>query len=1000
MKNQTIYIIIILQLFAFQVTYAQLKPIITLTEEDGLAGNDVKDVIRDKNGILWIGTESGLSRFDGSHFGNIYKSDGLPSNRVWALAEGVDNTIYTGCFRSGLAIIQNDSVIKTLNTIGKYPNTFRKIHYSKQYKRLIVGTNYGLYLLEDTVLLPVKYDRDTSRKAAIISITEYKSRIFFTSLTPAFRNGGTFELFIDSIKPEKSFGKKIEFRARFASTALQDTLYSTDYHKIYKNSLSDIDRKYPVSEIDSSFFIWSMLPFNNKEILCGGYNDGRFKGNIALFDVKQNKQKPVPFKLSAKTVVNIKHDNISNLIWLCTDKGLTGLYSTPFEYYKFENINNILDIGFAGDSLIILAEDYVYYFNNDGLEPLLSKHQIDVKIKKEYDWALKRDKDESLGLFDATSGIVLSSLIKDEYGLYINASRGTINVQDINNYYPFGAGIFKKTGINSAYIAILYYPLRYYPSIINYKGHTEYEQIKSVFEIIESNRIHYFPTNYFGIYAINKNKVYHLDELNSAFDNNITDIDKDEKGNVWCSSNNGNLFQVELGDSFSVLKSLNSSNSGLIGNTIKWIIFNSKYLYVGTNKGLNVISIENLYSKNPKFEYFFNEHNGYGFISAVSPIKDKEGNIYVHTTDKLIKISADFSIKSLLDIKIRDLQINDQESVVENINGKKLPYSINEISFTFFAIKYPTARNLKYRYKVNSGEWNTGNKVNLQSLRAGNYKLVIEVHDKETNKNYSKHIQFHINKPFYQTWWFILIVSIALISIVYLIMMSRIKTLKRFHIEKVKLITKNSELNLRSLQIQMNPHFIFNALNSIQALIIIKNTKNALLYLSNLAGIIRINLENASKEYIHLGKEIEFLKEYTEIEKIRFKQKLAVNFNNKVKDNNVMIPPMLVQPIIENSVKHGIRNLKGNGIVNIDFQIENNSLVVTVEDNGVGRAYTTKNKLRNHNSVGTDIILQRLELLNQKYHTEVHKIETIDLYDDENPIGTKVIIKLLTKRSD
>ena len=135
MKNQTIYLIIILQLFAFQVTYAQLKPIITLTEEDGLAGNDVKDVIRDKNGILWIGTESGLSRFDGSHFGNIYKSDGLPSNRVWALAEGVDNTIYTGCFRSGLAIIQNDSVIKTLNTIGKYPNTFRKIHYSKQYKR-------------------------------------------------------------------------------------------------------------------------------------------------------------------------------------------------------------------------------------------------------------------------------------------------------------------------------------------------------------------------------------------------------------------------------------------------------------------------------------------------------------------------------------------------------------------------------------------------------------------------------------------------------------------------------------------------------------------------------------------------------------------------------------------------------------------------------------------------------------------------------------------------
>jgi len=193
----------------------------------------------------------------------------------------------------------------------------------------------------------------------------------------------------------------------------------------------------------------------------------------------------------------------------------------------------------------------------------------------------------------------------------------------------------------------------------------------------------------------------------------------------------------------------------------------------------------------------------------------------------------------------------------------------------------------------------------------------------------------------------------------------------------------------------MNPHFIFNALQSAQGFILAHKIKDALIYIGNIASIIRTNLETASMEYVHLSAEIEFLKKYIEIEKVRFKDILNVEIINSVEESNILLPPMLIQPLIENAVKHGIRGLNRVGHITVTFQSKDETLTVEVKDNGVGMEYAQKFSKSEHNGMSIKIIQQRLSLLNIKNSTNLHQIQFFDLHESGSPSGTRVEIRLM-----
>jgi hypothetical protein len=422
--------------------------------------------------------------------------------------------------------------------------------------------------------------------------------------------------------------------------------------------------------------------------------------------------------------------------------------------------------------------------------------------------------------------------------------------------------------------------------------------------------------------------------------------------------------------------------------------FNESNLYVGTNKGLSLIPITQLSKSKIDSIQFYNDANGYVFISADSPFTDSYGNIYVHSSDKLIKIRKTEIKHAAGKLSILNIRLNNQPISVKMLAGKTLPYSTDGIIIDFSLIKYPSSKNTTYRYRVNASNWNEGSKISLQSLKSGKYIIDIEADDLENHSVYQDQIYFKIALPLWQKWWFILITIITIGLISYLIIRWRIRTYKIQQEEKNRLIRTNSDLQIQSLQVQMNPHFIFNSLNSIQNFILSSKIEDAILYLGHIGTIIRMNLENVSKEFIHLDDEIQFLKKYIALETMRFKEKLDIRLTNTVTDQSILIPPMLVQPIIENAIKHGVRHLNHTGIIKVDFTIENGLLHVTIEDNGIGRKQAALNVDKNHKSLGLELTLKRIKLLNEKNQSNDYNFYIEDLHDNGQPSGTKVCITL------
>ena len=200
------------------------------------------------------------------------------------------------------------------------------------------------------------------------------------------------------------------------------------------------------------------------------------------------------------------------------------------------------------------------------------------------------------------------------------------------------------------------------------------------------------------------------------------------------------------------------------------------------------------------------------------------------------------------------------------------------------------------------------------------------------------------------------------------------------------------DMERKALRLQMNPHFIFNALDSISSFIFKNDVEQAVRYLNNFAKLMRLTLES-SMEHLHpVESEVSILKNYLELEKLRFQGKLEyeIEVSDEI-DFDVGIPPMLIQPHVENAILHGIKPKEDKGKVSIRFNLEGDSLICEVEDDGIGRARSRDmQKRQDHRSMATQINRDRLELLKKSLGGEVE----IQIIDKKEPTGTLVRISL------
>jgi ligand-binding sensor domain-containing protein len=331
----------------------------------------------------------------------------------------------------------------------------------------------------------------------------------------------------------------------------------------------------------------------------------------------------------------------------------------------------------------------------------------------------------------------------------------------------------------------------------------------------------------------------------------------------------------------------------------------------------------------------------------------------------------------------------------------KLSHNQNNIKISFGAINYDDPASMRFAYRIknkkDSGWIDAGTQSNilLTNISSGDYKFQIKVYAYDNKwPERIKDLEIVILPPFWQSWWFITTMGLLVAAGAYAVHKRRLNQVK----EKATIDRQLMELEMKALHAQMNPHFIFNCLNSIKEMILHDEKQNASRYLSKFAHLIRITLEESRQPFITVAQCVDHLKQYLEMEKIRFDSfSYEVQIEPGLAASEIHIAPMLVQPLVENAIWHGLQKQQGEKKVNIRFYRKQAQLVCEIEDNGIGIRHSLKNGLtsrRTHHSVGIKNIEERLHVLNEKYNMNCELTIADKSEIEKGSIGTLATLRL------
>ena len=478
---------------------------------------------------------------------------------------------------------------------------------------------------------------------------------------------------------------------------------------------------------------------------------------------------------------------------------------------------------------------------------------------------------------------------------------------------------------------------------------------------------------------------------------------------------------------FRIIKTYKEKD-GYSGHIFKMIIDNTGNLWfvnsmeqVGRlNVSTNMITI-------------LSETDGYhrkDFDWSVPLAKDASGNLYFGTgfgkgNKGLDRINPErFVSVSTSSVYIRSLAINQKpfplSTGVNNLEGLSLRYNQNTISIETGVIDFYSNGKSNIRYKLvkdgNDEDWQYGTAnytIRYDGLPQGNYTLVMQASNASNEFNGpAKILTFRVSSPFWATWWFRIIAFLVLVDSIYSVVRWRMRQKFKLQLERsaretqlaemrqraAELLQQKTELEMQALRAQMNPHFIFNSLNSINRFILQNNKTQASEYLTKFSKLVRLILQNSQASLITLESELEALELYLDLEALRFDHRFGYKISvPKELDIEVLkVPPLIIQPYTENAIWHGLMHKEDKGQLDIEVSEEGDHLYFKIADNGIGRkqaAAIASKSATKHKSMGLRITQDRIAML-QKVNGE-SPVKIIDLENaDGSAAGTEVIIKM------
>ena len=475
----------------------------------------------------------------------------------------------------------------------------------------------------------------------------------------------------------------------------------------------------------------------------------------------------------------------------------------------------------------------------------------------------------------------------------------------------------------------------------------------------------------------------------------ISNFTEDNIGNIWCGSLDQGLGRIDLDTLESGIVEVFNIEDGLLDNYSWKVAVDAEGDIWSLNKGgVSMLRARDRIFQNLPWSIGLPRSTQFEFLTKnhIGLILD-DGGICV-IPKEIFTIQNEEPIPFLSALRVHN-KVSSQGTKLD-LQNLTVIGPRNNISFGISALGFHNPKEFAYRLVGVDEDWveTEQRQTPLYSnLSPGNYQFLIKARNENSDWSAIKEIDLILVPRWWETFWFKLLIGILVATVLYYLYKSRLETVRT----KSALQQKIKELEMQTLRAQMNPHFLYNSLNSIQNFIIKNHTKEAVGYLDRFSRLVRLILQNSRSRKVPIKDEVEALKHYLELESLRFKRRFSytIEVDPSINQNDVEMPPMLIQPFVENAILHGLLKKESGGKLVVKIDKYGDKLICVIRDNGIGRAAAGANKkggLNGRKSMGTSITKNRLDMLNEE-RGEKASMNIRDLVDAEgNACGTEVEI--------
>ena len=984
---------------------AQSPSYVQYTVNNGLASNVVYQVYQDRQGFIWFATEAGVNRFDGFSFQTYTHNSGLADSEVFFIQEDSKDRMWFLSFNGELSYMQDGVIYNQKNdsTLAGYePRGFLNGMFEDSKGRIwFWGETYNPLLLHpDGKIEWVSLFEDNR----VMLVHEFEGQLYFYDSN------------------QRCYVFDLEETRFSLETGTLKTAFSNHTHP---NSWGYHPKEQAPMHIR-----------NNEFFLSPQHQKFEKRGHLA-------------FEGENTQVVKVGYDARSNRVWVATTIGLYFLEEEGQEFTLSQIFHDaiatsaLIDeeenlwITTHGSGVFLSVAPDIWSYSAPEMAEDPSVYRMMTDDEGELWWA---GKNGWFGTFDRGTYEVKQAF---EGQPQVRAREIEVVGNEVDMAFSLEAGIALSVNGQEQFLS---FPL----ANKNLDWHPKYGlaiatkvwvAILSEEELISlAKPFGHFTKNQFNVNGLGQStpselgiikdfgffkspdRIYEIqfigDELWMATDKNLVIYNMEDKSFSTKPINlGGRIIQIKQGqpdkDGNSIIW-LVSETDGILGLrkegeeiSISGMLLgqgaavqsfypeNDSSLWVGTRRGVfHIRVVDDNFSQFQMRRYAAQDGLPSNFINDLKVIGD---TLYVADALGITLVSKSTLRQEIIPPKVFITEAeNSRDGTPLSEYEMPLASGINNLNIRFVGLHFRSRGAIEYRYRLHEDyPWtNTlSREVSLFDLEPGKYTFEVQARvENSAWSPISASQSFTIQSPFWRRPWFWSGVLTLVMGIVWLGLWLRMRRVR----ERKELTFLAATAELKALRAQISPHFIFNALSSIQRFVLNNNKEAANTYLTKFSRLIRMILHHSDQSEVYLQDELQAIQHYLDIERMRLSERFdyVIDCPDESLLQQVMLPPMILHTFVENAIWHGIMGLEGDGQIRISVEkeAETGAVRVTVRDNGVGRKVAQQNRVKLHRSKGLGLVEEKLAVYNQMNNRQVtYTIE--DLYtEDQKPAGTQVTV--------